>query len=373
MKHSCHGLVLILVILFTVSAARSQISLTKTDLVNNLKNIRWFQYDTPDTVSVNLLDAVGYSQTWHFRSLHGSANTDTSFSDYFLPAGQLRAENFPDAELSSRMIIVSSQGGYTMSMTDVSYYKTTANGGYLLGDAMRHQISPTPPPPESSDTTVETHYSSPGRAGFPFGSLGTTLSTKDTVVRTSGYTEYSTLDFTINGFGNATFPDGQTKAVLRMSEDRVTWTYDGALFISRDHERYIHIIAQDFTQITFNVDTNYTGGTTVVRGYNFNQKGSAVPVRPLSKGAPENFSLSQNYPNPFNPMTEIFFSIAGAQFATLKVFTILGGEVATLVNQSLAPGEYRVQFNAGDLPSGLYFYRLSAGGYTQTKRMVLLK
>ena len=373
MKQSCYGLVLLVVILLGAPAAVSQIVLTKTDAINNLKNFRWFHYETFDTVTVNLRDEVGYSQTWNFAALHGDPNTDTSYSDYFLPAGQLRAENFPDAELSNRMIMTSSQGGYTVTMTIVSYYKTTANGSYLLGNAVRQQVSPDPPPPSSSDTTVETHYSSPGRAGFPFGSLGTTLSTKDTVMLAAGYMEYSTANFNINGFGNATFPDGQSKAVLRIREDRVTLTYAGGFFIMREHARSIHIIAQDFTELIFSVDTGYVGGATVVHGYTFSQKGSAVGVRPLAMAVPENFGVSQNYPNPFNPATEISFAIPRAEFVTVKVFTVLGAEVATLVSEGLAPGEYSVRFDAGDLPSGLYFYRLSAGSRTQTKKMTLIR
>jgi hypothetical protein len=86
------------------------------------------------------------------------------------------------------------------------------------------------------------------------------------------------------------------------------------------------------------------------------------------------FSLEQNYPNPFNPSTNISFSIPKQSTVTLKVYDLLGKEVATLVNNEIvAAGNYAKQWNAANLTSGVYFYRLQAGSFTQTKRLVLLK
>lgn len=93
----------------------------------------------------------------------------------------------------------------------------------------------------------------------------------------------------------------------------------------------------------------------------------------------ENFLLEQNYPNPFNPITKIKFNIpsVGSELAqtTLKLFDVLGNEVATLVNEEKISGYYEITFDAGKLniPSGIYFYRLTAGAFTQTKAMILEK
>ncbi|MFA6978956.1 MAG: T9SS type A sorting domain-containing protein [Ignavibacteriaceae bacterium] len=89
--------------------------------------------------------------------------------------------------------------------------------------------------------------------------------------------------------------------------------------------------------------------------------------------APSTFELSQNFPNPFNPVTNIKFSVASVQLVTLKVFNILGKEVAVLVNEKKEPGNYSVNFSATYLASGTYFYRLQAGAFVQTKKMVILK
>jgi hypothetical protein len=88
---------------------------------------------------------------------------------------------------------------------------------------------------------------------------------------------------------------------------------------------------------------------------------------------PREFSLSQNYPNPFNPSTHLRFTIADFGMVTLKVYDLLGREVATLVNERKSPGTYDVQFNGSALPSGVYFYRLESGSLVETKRMVLLR
>ncbi|HUI30987.1 MAG TPA: T9SS type A sorting domain-containing protein [Candidatus Acidoferrales bacterium] len=85
------------------------------------------------------------------------------------------------------------------------------------------------------------------------------------------------------------------------------------------------------------------------------------------------FSLNQNYPNPFNPSTVISYQLPVNSQVTLKVYDVLGREVATLVNARQTPGEHSVTFDARNLPSGIYFYRISAGGYTATRKMLLVK
>ncbi|MBK7631711.1 MAG: T9SS type A sorting domain-containing protein [Ignavibacteriales bacterium] len=87
----------------------------------------------------------------------------------------------------------------------------------------------------------------------------------------------------------------------------------------------------------------------------------------------DNYSLSQNYPNPFNPTTKISYSIATAGIVSLKIYDILGREVSTLVNEEKSAGRYEVNFNASQLASGVYFYQIKAGSFTQTKKLMLLK
>jgi len=90
-------------------------------------------------------------------------------------------------------------------------------------------------------------------------------------------------------------------------------------------------------------------------------------------GLPKNFSLSQNYPNPFNPTTNIEYTIPEASFVQLKVYDILGNEVAALVNEEQLAGTYRADFMADNLASGFYVAQLRAGDYSKTIKMTLLK
>lgn len=98
-----------------------------------------------------------------------------------------------------------------------------------------------------------------------------------------------------------------------------------------------------------------------------------LSVQLESDGTPKKFTLHQNFPNPFNPTTRISFSIPSRTVATVKIFSLLGEEIATLVDEELSAGEYSAQFNASQLSSGMYFYTLTAGSYSQTKKMLFLK
>lgn len=88
---------------------------------------------------------------------------------------------------------------------------------------------------------------------------------------------------------------------------------------------------------------------------------------------PTNYILSQNYPNPFNPSTKIRYSVPQSSQVVIKVFDILGREIETLVNEEKLAGEYEIEFNASELGSGVYFYKLQAGSFVETKKMILLK
>ncbi|MCL4512257.1 MAG: T9SS type A sorting domain-containing protein [Bacteroidetes bacterium] len=90
-------------------------------------------------------------------------------------------------------------------------------------------------------------------------------------------------------------------------------------------------------------------------------------------GKPTDFQLDQNYPNPFNPTTVISYQLSAVSNVTLRVYNVLGQEVTTLVNERQNPGSYTVTFNASNLPSGVYFYRLRAGSYVSVKKLVVLK
>jgi hypothetical protein len=92
----------------------------------------------------------------------------------------------------------------------------------------------------------------------------------------------------------------------------------------------------------------------------------------VAKEVPSDYSIS-NYPNPFNPTTTINYQLPSDGIVTLKVYDVVGKEVATLVNAHRSAGTYSVEFNASGLPSGIYIYRLSANNFTESKKMLLMK
>ena len=102
-------------------------------------------------------------------------------------------------------------------------------------------------------------------------------------------------------------------------------------------------------------------------------RGDALSISPITGIAPAEYSLSQNYPNPFNPYTQIDFSIKKAGRVSIKVYDMLGREVATLVDDNMQAGTYKARFDGAQLASGIYMYRIMAEDYTAIKKMVLLK
>jgi len=121
----------------------------------------------------------------------------------------------------------------------------------------------------------------------------------------------------------------------------------------------------------------YGGGTTATANYYLDDysisrldvSGVAEPVAEV----PAQYTLEQNYPNPFNPATTIRFQIPKSEFVTLKIYNLLGEEVATLLSNQLISGFHSADWDASRMASGVYFYRLEAGSYSSVKKMLLLK
>jgi hypothetical protein len=120
-------------------------------------------------------------------------------------------------------------------------------------------------------------------------------------------------------------------------------------------------------------DLSINGNHIDLQGDAFIEPGGPAGVELISNEIPVDFSLNQNYPNPFNPSTTVNFSIPEATFVSLKIFNSLGEEVETLVAQELILGNYKYSWNAINLPSGVYFYKLQTKNFVETKKMILLK
>jgi hypothetical protein len=152
---------------------------------------------------------------------------------------------------------------------------------------------------------------------------------------------------------------------------RILSTVDGGQHFTKNYsvtskDLYsIHIINQNKAWITGEKGTLLTTspGTELFTSINENHEGFL----------PQTISLKQNYPNPFNPTTTISYQIPDAAHVTIQVFNLMGQQVATLVNTKQQAGDHQVSFNATDLASGIYFYRINTDSYSQTKKMMLIK
>jgi len=123
-----------------------------------------------------------------------------------------------------------------------------------------------------------------------------------------------------------------------------------------------------------NISSEFLGGSRTGKLICFSGgPNGVVGISNISSVIPDKYSLSQNYPNPFNPVTKISFSIPSTQYSILKVYDALGKELQMLVNERLNAGVYEAEFNGNNFASGVYFYKLEAGDFVETKRMILIK
>jgi len=153
----------------------------------------------------------------------------------------------------------------------------------------------------------------------------------------------------------------------------ISWEWDfdsnGTVDATDQNPSHIYTLTGDYS-VKLVVSNGSSADTLIRTDY--------VSVSPVTSVEDENqlpgeFSLAQNYPNPFNPTTVIKFSVAEETLVTLKVYNILGTEVETLVNEKKTPGFYELNFGGEKLPSGVYVYRIEAGSFTSSKKMLLIK
>ncbi len=127
------------------------------------------------------------------------------------------------------------------------------------------------------------------------------------------------------------------------------------------------------TQVTSLVFDNYNYLYCGTSGNSVYKSSQPIGIKNISAEIPSAFLLLQNYPNPFNPATTIRYKVASSKDIKLVIYDILGKEISTLVNEKLQPGTYEVNWNGSQYSSGAYFYKLTAGDFNQTKRMLLIK
>ena len=161
--------------------------------------------------------------------------------------------------------------------------------------------------------------------------------------------------------GNYLFAGTEKNGIYFSSDNGINWVQKNQGLVSTQQITNIALQNNKLYASTF-------GNSVFVR-----ELAEIVSVKSISEEVPTEYLLSQNYPNPFNPTTTIKFSVPKSAFVKIAVYDIAGREIETLVNESLQAGTYQANWNAAEYTSGVYFYKLVTDGYSETKKMVLVK
>jgi len=291
----------------------------------------------------------GANQTWNYPTL---VRLDSNVNQWMTPASTGHGDLFPTSNIASLD-------------TCYNFFDETPSRVDMVGYY-------------SSNTAI--NYNNPEAVmTFPFGynsvmtdSFTVLVNLNNQTILRRGYEV-----FTGDAWGIINLPFGTFLNALRLKEvitiKDTSYTYQSVLNTTYTiYEWYVP--GKKFS--VFKI--MYT--TISVLGYTFNYKNviynpNSVPIgiRPISTQVPDKYDLKQNYPNPFNPKTIIGFQVPRSGFVNLKLFDVQGREATTLVNDDLVPGKYEIEFDASNYASGIYFYKLQAETYSETKKMVLIK
>ncbi len=342
----------------------SQITITSADAtaINAVGNVITNQLDST-TTSIDI-GSPG-STSWDFSSLNSHLSND--FSSVLPSSTPYFSSDFPTSNVAFHFnveLMGASGEGWDYSTQNAGNYEQNgeANNTVLGTDSilLKAKYSPAqlffPLPFTFSDT-----WGSSFTITFTTYFNGTLFSTM-----VANHTETVSVD----AYGQMTMPGGNVVQALRIRrDDRYT---------SPSPPFYVRTISYTFmgksgavVEVVANDTTAPNNGTIQIDGATWNNNNSSGIEG--DDQAPTRYSLSQNYPNPFNPSTVINFSILKTEFISLKVFDVLGKEVATLVNEAKPAGNYRVTFDGAELPSGVYLYKLQTESFIETKKMSLIK
>ena len=356
-----------ILLLFSISIY-AQITITKDDISSMFA--KGYITTVHDLAANNSIDigSTGGGNNWDFTSLQAGETYQLKSID--------KSEAPNSAEFSGADIVTyENAASDTGQLYMWSFYSLDNSFGSLGSVSV---ISSLP-----EDTT--TLKNSPARIDAKFPALYNSSWTQN-------YTQFLIVDgmqvgqssvsksVVVDAYGIMTLPGGDSFEAIRL-RSTLTVSLPG-LPVSNSNVSYL-FISKEGAQVSLDGPDNIdlaSSGVIDVENYNWN----LPPAKPTavkdnnSQNIPKSYALYQNYPNPFNPTTKIRYSISSAgtslmKFVQLKVYDILGREVATLVNKQQQPGNYEVDFNGTDLPSGIYIYKLRTGDFLQTKKMTLIK
>ncbi len=347
--------------LFACSPVLAQITFTTTDALNMFavqKGQKQISADDTATYTMNVgVASSSQAQTW---SLPVAKYTDTTLFTNVTPSSTPYAKDFPLATHAQ----TSSEVDTDYSAMAYLYYRIANDSLVYIGSATTFQ--------SFGMNTTEFDSASEFIFKMPI-ALGTVVTSRDSsYLEPENYT-IITSTTTFDAFGTITLPNGSfqclrgTSVDINMNQAGAFVSIDtgiGFLWITKEgHSANISAVSMSHTSGTISVDELFWTELVSVS--------TRVPEGPTT--GPNTFTLLQNYPNPFNPSTTISYTIPTRSHVTLSVFNTLGQTVTELVNGEKEAGSYNVTFDAAGLASGVYLYRMQAGSFVQTKKLVVVK
>lgn len=349
--------------LITVHA---QVTITQTDLEAQIAvGETVTSYVDSLTASV---DVGGTGQgTWDFSGLEYQYELDATSID---PASA-------PTSFSGATHVTYSNPTFAGTTSETWVYLTIGSGAYsnigtyttamVSGFDMTTTITIDPP---------ETLYQLPIDYNTTWSQSGTrSINAEITGLSSQQYDVTYTNTVTVDAYGTITMPNGTSEEVLRIKTESEVTSNAGGVSTTSSYVDYT-FLAKSGTFLTVSVadGSGASGGTVQAEDvtWAYGSGGGTSDVKRIDKLA-NDFSLAQNYPNPFNPTTNIEYSIPQQEHVSLKVYDILGKEVASLVNDELSAGVYNVSFDGSNLSSGIYLYTLTAGNFVATKKLMLVK
>ena len=354
------------VAIFTLlqSAAFAQITITASDLSNlfgaGISEESYSNFDSSETMNVGSPSSSS-SQSWTIPAFFIA---DSSRTDNVLPSSTPYAADFPGATYAETF----SQTDSALTLHYYSYLEVSNDTLYFTG-GVEHASGSTGG--HAVDTTITRH-----EMRFTFHlplSLGNVVvSSPDTTVLGPGIIQVNQTTSRYDAYGTLTLPNGSFEA-LRSSDATTFKGYNNGTLINSSTSYSLEWSTREGHQLTVGIDSGATSGTVKVTSVSWTRVEQTPTFVKTFTGQPDGFMLAQNYPNPFNPTTLISYQLSAPSQVTLKVYDILGREMATLVNERENVGSHSVKFDGSGLSSGVYFYRLTAGNFTATKKLVLMK
>ena len=353
---------LLLSSLLVASTAFAQITITTSDVQSMFAIGKTHTSVNIDDIAavymMNVGSASASQQSW---TLLAGDYHDTLRLTNVLPASTPYMNKFPSATHTQAAAVVTNEGSM-----EIYIYMRIANDSLIsMGSVFRLKSG-------TMDTTmIDQHQQF--TAKMPI-SLGTVLSSRDSIYNGPGDYEITRATETFDAFGAITLPIGSVQA-LRSKRVEITEAHYPGPTITTDTVVQINWLAKEGHQVSAEVKNNsQTSGTIQLNSIYYSWVTSTpVGVQEQRAGLPNTFMLEQNYPNPFNPSTMISYHLPVNSNVSVRIFDMLGREIAILVNEEQSAGRKEVQWNASGVPSGIYFCRLQAGTYSETKKLILVK